>query len=156
MHKLFFNRSLADLLFIHGFILISILLSGLLLCACQAQSNTPIVQTVEVEIGPTPSATPACTPLLPGMSVIVHPLVKHHMIIQLKGFKPGERVVLTGNTEYRGNGQGFGVLDLRIGPDGIAYVREASSADTSAAINHWHFQVTYSGGVACTDINIIP
>jgi hypothetical protein len=138
--------------------LLAIPLFTLLLSACQVQSNPEVAQTVEVEIVPatTPSPTPACTPPLPGMSVTVHPLVNHQMIIQLKGFKPGEKVDITGNTLYDGNGRGFEIFDQKIEPDGSAYDREGSSAETGAAINHWHFQVTYSSGVTCTDIDILP
>jgi len=88
------------------------------------------------------------------MSISVHALLNPVMIIQLKGFKPGEKVDITGNTLYQGNGGGFEIFDQLIGPDGSAYDREGYSVGKGAPISHWHFQVTYSGGVACTDLDI--
>jgi hypothetical protein len=157
MQKLFSNKSQPESLHEYGSILLFILLSGLLLSACQSESIPLPEQTVEVTteiIAMTPSPTPACTPLLPGMSITVHPLINQNMIIQLKGFKPGEKVDITGNTLYEGTGRGFEIFDQQIGTDGTAYDREGSFAATGAAINHWHFQVAYSGGVACADANI--
>jgi hypothetical protein len=145
-----FNRSRYYLLAPFLFILI--------LSTCQSQPNLvpspPVDVTVMVSPPTTPSPTPACTPLQPGMSITVHALLDQVMIIQLKGFKPGEKVDITGNTLYRGNGGGFEVLDQLIEPDGSAYDREGYSVGTGAPISRWHFQVTYSGGVACTDLDI--
>ena len=130
----------------------------LILSTCQSQSNLvpnpPVDVTVMVSNPTTPSPTPACTPLQPGMSVTVHAVLNQVMIIQLKGFKPGEKVDITGNTLYMGNGGGFEVFDQLIEPDGSAYDREGYSVGTGAPISRWHFQVTYSGGVACTDLDI--
>ncbi|MDR3574010.1 MAG: hypothetical protein P4L50_09120 [Anaerolineaceae bacterium] len=138
--------------------LLAVLFVLFILGACQSQPYPQPEQTVEVttEILPptTPSPTPACTALQPGMSLTVHALLNQAMIIQLKGFKPGERVDITGNTLYEGNGGGFEISDQLIGPDGNAYDREGYSVGTGAPISHWHFQVTYTGGVACTDIDI--
>jgi hypothetical protein len=159
MRKRLLIRSLPEMLYRCGYILLSILLFGLILSACQSNSIPSPEPTVEVTtqtVAMYPSPTPACTQLQPGMSVTVHPLINHQMIIQLKGFKPGEKVDVTGNTQYGGNGRGFEIFDLKIEPDGSAYDREGSTADTGAALNHWHFQVTYSGGVACADINTVP
>jgi hypothetical protein len=158
MSKILFNWSLNDLPHRYGYKLPFIFLFALLLNACQSQSVPQPAQTVEVvtqtDLPATPSATPTCTPLLPGMSVSIHPLLNQEMLIQLKSFRPGEKVDLSGNTAYDGNGQGFEIYDLLIGPDGSASDRQGSLAATGAAENHWYIRVTYAGGVACADAHM--
>jgi len=142
MSQILFNWSRYVLPHGYGYILTFIFLFALLLSACQSQSVPQPARTVEVvtEIVAhlTPSPTPTCTPLLPGMSVSIHPLLNQEMLIQLKSFKPGEKVDLSGNTAYDGNGQGFEIYDLLIGPDGSASARQGSLAATGAAENHWY------------------
>jgi hypothetical protein len=70
------------------------------------------------------------------MSVSVHSLINQEMLIQLKGFKPAEKVDLTINTEYEQNPNRLEIYDIPIGPEGSASDREGLLATTGAPQVH--------------------
>ena len=128
--------------------------------ACWPLAPTPVVIT-QVLPPSTPTATPECTPLLPGMSLTVTALSPSKAKVEMAGFQPGEQVTIIFYSDIvvsGGHSRSSRVESLPVEPV------DASGRFTDvegnlrrlpgAATNHWNVQVVHARGVACTDITL--
>ena len=136
--------------------LVFLLLSlAALLDACQSPASTPFQEVVIVTqvISPpeiTPSPTPACTALSPGMSLEVTPNLHHSLHIAMNGLVPDEKVTVT---VYSGDIQSASwqdMPDVPVQPDGTLSLNPGLPVEPSP---HWLIRVVHSRGVACAEGN---
>jgi hypothetical protein len=158
LKRLLYNRKPELLRYGIVYILIPIFLSGLQLKACESQPTevpaSPIVEVVTATISSTsPSATPSCTTMLPGMSIAIHPSINSQMLILLKGFKPGEMVDVTieANNEHSLTRSNF---SAPIGPVGSASESAGTLSSDETTKAHWHVRIVHAHGIACADLDI--
>lgn len=139
-------------------ILTSSIWAVLLMASCVPASAVPTVAvTVVTVVVPftTPTATPACTDLLPGM-VFTLTTQPNAVMIELSGLRPGEQPTLVLWHEVPGVGaKRIEGTALPVADDGRLVERQynLSPADENAP-NTWHIQVIHAQGVACTEVTI--
>ena len=132
----------------------------MLASACWPLATPPVVVRQVVTPSP-PTATPECTPLLPGMSLTVTPISSSKAKVELVGFQPGELVTIVFYSDVvvsGGHSRARRVTSSPVDPvDASGRFTDVEGNLTrlpGAVTNHWNVQVVHARGVACTDITL--
>ena len=138
-----------------------IILLALVMTSCQSQSAgspdpSPTASPILTFVTPTfpSSATAACVPLRPGMSVSATPVTHTFVKVDLKGFQPGENVTFTFFTQYGTTTNGYTAGPTPVDKDGSYSLNQSLSVVPDRSKIHWQVQVIYSSGAACSEIEM--
>ena len=151
-----------------GLLLLSLLLFTLLMASCQSlaarnreiatPTNFPppniVTQIITISPNLTPSPTAECVPLLPGMSMVVTPVSHTSVLVDLKGFQPGENITLRFTTADATTKNGFESGPIAVNQDGSYSSYEPLFITPDRPKIHWHVQVLHSHGAACTEVDM--
>ena len=146
----------------HGlFQLLCFILVTLGITSCQLQSTenpeptTVASPALNIVTATFPSsATVACVPLQPGMSVNITPVSHVSVKVDLKGFQPGENVTFIFSTEYGTTKNRFTAGPVQVKKDGSYSLNESLSVEPDRSKIHWQVQVVYSRGAICTELDM--
>ncbi len=112
----------------------------------------PVVMTVQTATGVRPIPTPViCTPLPPGMTLIIRPVSSLMAHLEVNGLIPGEKLIIIAHTENAGYSSQIESQPIIGADQNGRYVENLRGLNLlrGSTENRWEVQVAHSRGVAC-------
>lgn len=121
-------------------------------------SPTPtVIIKVQEATGTHPVPTPViCTPLPPGMTLIVRPVSSLMAHLEVNGLKPGEKLIIIAHVENAGYSSQIEIHPLIGADQNGQYVDDMRGLNPlrGNTENRWEIQVVHSRGVVCESVTL--